>query len=262
MFDWLELELSTIKTRRFHVVDGVADPALRAAVEESEAPVPVSYKDFVLRFGNAKLYKKHGYYIVGVLAGPVEEQSRDGESLYRIGHYQSSNAYFKASLLRGEEEAPVFEGQDGRLIEVADSFEAWLAKRHKAARGKYNKRQWAEIVAGPPPFTPEEHRIVEARRRFTCGAVGVTPEGKFLFEVHNGSGMTLPFLSIGVRWKDNSLQGGIWLPVSHVRPGQTAIVEHEGYKGMADPSGVEVFVLPDPEPEDRERFWEFKALSA
>jgi len=30
---------------------------------------------------------------------------------------------------------------------------------------------------------------------------------------------------------------------------------------MADPSGIEVFVLSDPEPEDRERFWEFKAMS-
>jgi hypothetical protein len=262
MFDWLEQELKMIKTPRFHVVDGVADPALRVAVEQSEASVPRSYKDFVLRFGNAKLYKKLDGYLVGVLASPREENTQTGERVYRIGHYQSANAYFKASLLRGEEEAPVFEGQDGKLVEVANSFEAWLAKRHKAARGKYNKRQWAEIVAGPPPFTPEEHRIVEARRRFTCRAVGVTPEGEFLFEVHNGSGMILPFLSIGVRWKDNSLQGGIWLPVSNVRPGQTAVVEHEVYKGMADPSGIEVFMLPDPEPEDRERFWEFKALSA
>jgi hypothetical protein len=260
MFDWLEQEIRTIRTRRFHVVDGAADPALRAAVEGSEAPVPQSYKEFILQFGNAKLYKKHGYYIVGVLAGPVEEQSPDGENLYRIGHYQSSNAYFKSMPLRGEEEAPIFEGHGGRLVQVADGFDIWLTKRCKSARGKYSKQQWAQIVAGPPPFTPEENRIVEARRQFTCRLTYVTPEGRLLLEVHNGSGMVLPYLSIGVQWKNNSLQGGIWLPVSNIRPGQTAVVDHDAYSTQAATEGVDLFLLPDPEPEDRERYWEFKAL--
>src|SRR6516164_2432282 len=109
MFDWLIQEIETIKTRRFHVVDGPADPALRKAVEESDAPLPRSYKEFARRFGNAKLYKELGYYLVGVVAAPREERDENGEELYRIGHYQSSNAYFKASLLRGEDESPVFE---------------------------------------------------------------------------------------------------------------------------------------------------------
>jgi hypothetical protein len=262
MFEWLEKEIADIKTRKFHIVDGPADETLRQAVENCDLPIPRSYKEFVLRFGNAKLYRKLSYYKVGVLASPREERYKEGgEVFHRVGHYDSNSAYFKDSLLREGEETPVFEGGEDRMHQVADSFEAWLTKRCKAARGKYNKRQWAEIVAGPLPFTTEEHRIVEARRRFTCRAVGVTQEGKFLFEVHNGSRMMLPFLSIGVRSKDNCLQGGIWLPVSRVRPGQTAVVEHEVYKGMADPSGIEVFVLPDPEPEDRERFWEFKAFS-
>ncbi len=261
MFDWLEHELSTIRTRRFHVVDAAADPSFRAAVAGSEAPVPASYRDFVLRFGNAKLYRKGGYYMVGVLAGPVEEQSQEGEILYRIGHYQSSNAYFKLSLLRGGEESPVFEGNEGRMVEVADGFEEWLKKRCKAARGKYSKQEWAAILAGPRPFTSDERTIIEARRRFTCRVVGVTREGKLLLEVHNGSGMILPFLSLGVRWKDQSLQGAIWLPVSQVRPGQTAVVEHQVYKGIVGTWAIELFVLGDPEPEDRERFWEFKALA-
>lgn len=263
MFDWLDQEIEAIKTRRFHVVDGPADASLRMAVEGSGAPLPRSYKEFVLRFGNAKLYKKHGYYIVGVLAAPVEEQSPDGESLYRIGHYQSSNAYFKGSHLRGEEEAPVFEGGGGKLVQAADGFEDWLTKRRKAARAKYNKREWAGVLTGPPPFTPEEQAVVAARRLFTCRAAGVTAAGDMLFEVHNGSGTVLPFLSVGVRWEGEGggLQGGVWVPVAHVRPGQTAVVEHDAYKGMSDPRKAEVFVLPDPEPEDRDRYWEFKDLA-
>jgi len=259
MFEWLETEIASIKTRKFHVVDGPADEALRQAVAKCDLPIPRSYKEFVLRFGNARFYRELSYYKVGVLACPKEERYKeDGESFYRFGHNDSNGAYFKQSLFREGEETPVFEAGNATMHRVADGFEAWLTKRCKAARGKYKKRQWAAIVAGPPPFTPEEQRIVEARRQFACRAVGVTRDGAFLFEVTNGSRMILPFLSVGLRSKDNSLKGGIWLGVSHVCPGRTAIVEHEVYTGMSDPSAVQVFVLPDPEPEDRAGYWEFK----
>jgi len=263
MFDWLEQEIGTIKTRRFHVVEGPADAALRAAIEGSEVPLPRSYKEFVFRFGQAKLYKQLDYYLLSVMARPAEQRTEAGETIYCFGHFQSSHVYFKASLLRGEEESPVFAGRGGKLVQVADGFEEWLTKRCKAARRTYNKQRWAAIVAGPPPFTPEEQRIVEARRRFTWRVVGISPGRNFLIEVHNGSEMVLPFLSIGVRWQGagGRLQGGIWLPVSHVRPGQTAVIEREVYKQMADPSGVELFPEPEPEPEDRERYWEFRAVS-
>src|SRR5262249_31802410 len=104
MFEWLRQEIETIKTKRFHIVEGAPDTALRAAIEGSEVPLPRSYKEFVFQFGKARLYRQLSYYVVGVLAPPVKEQSWHKEELYCIGHYQSSSAYFKAALLRGEEE--------------------------------------------------------------------------------------------------------------------------------------------------------------
>jgi hypothetical protein len=74
--------------------------------------------------------------------------------------------------------------------------------------------------------------------------------------------MVLPYLSIGVHRKDGSPFGGIWLSVAHIRPGQTAVVEHDVYSKMLAPSEVELITDPDPEPEDRDRYWEFKALSS
>ena len=71
----------------------------------------------------------------------------------------------------------------------------------------------------------------------------------------NFSNRRLPFLSIGVRGPN--LIGGIWLPVSKIAPGETRVVEHDGYKCTA-PENQEAFALPDPWPEDRERYWEFK----
>jgi hypothetical protein len=164
MFDWLDQEIKTIKTRRFHVVDGPADPVLRAAVESSEAPIPASYKEFVLRFGNATLYRKLSYYLIGVLASPrVETHKKRGELYYRIGHYDGSDAWFKASDLSGGNEAPVYQSGGGQIRRVADAFEPWLQRKCKAARATFKKQEWANILAGPAPFTPQESKIVEAR---------------------------------------------------------------------------------------------------
>jgi hypothetical protein len=257
MFEWLEKELVEIKTRKFHLVDGPADETFRQEVASCKVPLPHSYIEFVLRFGNAKLYKRANYYKLGVLASPREERSKH-DVYYRFGHSDSNQAYFMKKLLRMDEETPVFEGGEDKINQVAGSFEEWLTKRSMAARAMYKKSEWAEIVNGPPPFTTEESRIVEARRRFSWRAVGVTPEGDFLFEVHNGSDIMLPFLSIGVRWNDGTSEGGIKLPVSEIGPGCTSVVEREAYKKVVNPGEIEFFSLPDPGPEDRKSYWEFK----
>jgi hypothetical protein len=262
MFEWLEKEINEIKTRHFHVVDGPAGDVLREAVERSELALPRSYKEFVLRFGNAKLYKQLSYYIVGILASPIEEISKEtGETFHRFGHYQADSAYFKLSLMHRDLETPVFEGGEEPLRQVGDGFESWLRKRCTDARRSYKKNRWAGIVAGPAPFTAEERTIVQARKRFACRVVGVASDGKLRFEAFNGSDTVLPFLSVGIRRKDGGFQGGIWLPVSHVRPKETAIIEHDCYSKLVTPSEIETYQLPDPEPEDRERYWEFKAFS-
>ncbi len=133
-------------------------------------------------------------------------------------------------------------------------------------RKQYEKREWEAIENGPPPFTQEEQAVVEARKRFRWRVVGISPNGDLRFEVHNGSDMVLPYLFLGVRGtlrppNTGPLHGGARLPVGPVRPGSTAIIEYECYKKLVAPENVEVFDLPDPGPEDREYYWEFKALT-
>ena len=76
------------------------------------------------------------------------------------------------------------------------------------------------------------------------------------------SDMTLPYLFLGVRGKlrppnGGPLNGGA-LSGSSIRPGETRVIEHDCYKKVVTPEDVEVFDLPDPGPEDREQYWEFK----
>lgn len=256
-YKWLQEELSTIKTSRFHVVEGGGSEALRTA---NRLDLPRSYREFVQEFGKAKLYKVKGGYALGVLAAPSAAVGPDGVPLLCVGHYQSAKAYFKQSELAEVKEPPVYEWGQAGLRKSADGFASWLENRCSAARSQYGKRGWARVLKGPKPFTEREEAVVQARRDFKWRVVGVTPDNDLIFEVTNCSGMTLPFVSIGVRSSHGKFEGRVWLPVSHIGSGTTGVIEKDCYKRYVDPEQIEVFALPDPEPEDRDEYWEFREV--
>lgn len=108
--------------------------------------------------------------------------------------------------------------------------------------------------------------IVKARKQFRWRVVGVAPNKDLRFEIHNGSAMTLPYLSVGVRGKlrppkHGPLNGRVFLPVGPIRPGETKVVEFGCYKKLISPEDTEAFALPDPGPEDREQYWEFRTYA-
>jgi hypothetical protein len=258
-FEWLEKEISEVRTRRFFDFDGLASNDLRRAIESSSLLVPDSYKAFVLQFGNAKLYQQRVGYALGVRAAPVEAISKKtGELLLIFGHYQRRHAYFKADLLKDGQECPVFESHGRGLREVADGFLAWLKMRSIVARKAISVRRWAQIVQGPSPFTARETAIVEARRAYSWRLVGIDDNGDRLFEVHNGARIALPFYSIGIRDKRGGFIGRSFLQVSNIKPGATAVIKHGCYKKYIDQANLDAHALPDPEPEDRDSYWEFK----
>ncbi|MGD9368631.1 MAG: SMI1/KNR4 family protein [Desulfobacteraceae bacterium] len=260
MFDWLESEMVEIGTPKFHRVDGPATEELRQAIEKYPMPVPPSYKEFVLRFGNADLYRQGSVYLVQVYAGPREAESKEGERLIHFGRTDRGLAYFKETLLRKGKESHVYmwHGTDGSLRLSADSFSDWLLAKCRAARRCFSKAQWNSICHGPEPFTKRELAVVQARKQINWRVTGASDNGDFQFEVHNGSTMCIPNLTIGMRWKSGEPFGSVWLPIGHISPGQTGIVEHACYKESHDPKATEPFEAPDPKPEDREQYWEFK----
>lgn len=275
MFTPLVDEMARIRTRKFHLVDGPASSELRKAVVKSGIPLPSSYKEFVLQFGNAKLYRRvdayNSYYLIEIYAGPREALSDGDEPLIQFGRTrgsltQTSLAYFKESLLVEDGESAVFEWRHGLgLRKTADGFLEWFNAKRLTARRQYTRREWKAIENGPAPFTREEQAVVEARRHFRWRVAGIAPNGDLRFEIHNGSSMILPFLFVGIRGKlrapkTGPLNGAGRLPVHTIQPGETKIVEYDCYKESVAPEDVEVFDLPDPGPEDREYYWEFKAL--
>jgi len=111
------------------------------------------------------------------------------------------------------------------------------------------------------PFSKKELGIVEARRKFKWRHTGFAPDGDALFEVTNESGIRLPYLSIGVQGRGGTkLIGGAWLDVSSIEPGCTAVTKRDCYKDQLLQAEVEFFSMEGPNPESRDRYWEFKRL--
>ncbi len=262
MFEWLEKEIQFINTPKFHLIEGTLSPEKKKMVETSDLAVPPSYKEFVMKFGNIKLYRQGTIYLIQVFSVPIDTETGQGESLLNFGRTDRGLSYFKTSLLVEDAESPVFEwtGREAGLRQTANGFKEWLKKKCNSAKRQFSKKRWSEIVAGPKPFTLWEEAIVEARKRFHWRIIGIAEGGDLQFEVHNGSDMALPYLSIGIRGKQGRVQGGIWLSISHIAPGETEIVEKGCYKKLLAPEDVEAFQLPDPEPEDREKYWEFQGI--
>jgi hypothetical protein len=254
VFEWLSEELASIRTPRFHIVDGPANAKLRDAVAHTSLELPASYRKFVLKFGNAKLYRQSREgYTVGVFAGPRSAKPRDGISMYQIGWDDDAAVYAccgDSSVYRGGREKP---------RKGADDFCMWLVAACNAARRAYSPAKWAEILRGPVPFSQEEELVVATRRRFEWRVLRVDPSGHRVIEVKNGGNIPLPVFTIGVRSKDGRLNGAVLLKVSHVHPGRTAVLHADCYKDLVRPEETELFSLPDPQPEDREYYAEFGA---
>jgi hypothetical protein len=253
MFDWLEKEISAIKTPRFHVVDGPADAKLREAMIQSTLPLPLSYREFVLKFGNAKLYRQaqSDSYQVGVFAGPREVILSDGTSIYHLGFYDGASVYVKSAPSSGE--PPIFEFEESEE-RVSESFEEWLAASCVRARNRYGNANWTAILRGPEPFSEQEKEIIEARRQIHWRVQGVDANGNHIFEVTNDSSRALSTLTVGVRSKDRRLNGAVLLKIGHIGPGEKGVLHVGCYKDLRSPSEIEVFALPDPRPEDREQY--------
>ncbi|MEI7728030.1 MAG: hypothetical protein WCO56_00545 [Verrucomicrobiota bacterium] len=259
MFEWLEQEISAIKTPQFHSVEGPADVKLREAVIGSILALPSAYKEFTLKFGTAKLYRRSRIgYRIGIFAGPRQATIDNGASIYHIGWHDGATVYVKPVV--NSAEFPVFEFEEGSETKVADSFEEWVVESSASARNAYGRKKWEEILRGPKPFTAQETEIIEARRMMHWLVLGVDTDGNHIFEIINASQYTLAALTVGVRSKDGRLNGAVRLNVHHVGPGQRAVLHTNCYKDLVSPQEAELFALPDPKPEDRDYYWEFRKL--
>lgn len=257
MFQWLSKEIEDIHTKKFHSLEKI-DSNVIEGMYAKFGGLPKSYHVFLSIFGKATLYREFDGYLVGVYPLFEEAKSKEKGSLYCFGHFAGGSACFWGADIRGQDEAPVFELSSGTPKQVSPDFATWLFDRCQLAKKRYSKKEWEKILRGPRPFDKREVAIIEARKLFEWELLERTAHGMFRIRIKNNSDMVLPFLTIGIRHCANKFEGGMWLPVSNIGPGQTGEVEMEPYLSLAPAEEQEVFPRMDPEPEDRELFWEFR----
>ena len=258
-FGWLEDQIKLVKTNNFFVVHGQASKIMKRRIETSPLGVPWRYKEFAIQFGAAKLYCSRQQYLVEVFQAPHELKTSDGDDFLQFGKTDESPAYFKVAELREDgAEIPVYEwnSEDG-IHKAYSGFESWLVESCRLARRQFKKKRWEEVINGPPPFTEDEMKIIKARRLFKWRVVGIAEDGDLLLDISNESNMSLPYLSVGVSGKKIG-RGGVFIPISHIQPGEHKVVKVDCYKEADPPNKVELFQKPDPLPETRDSYWEFR----
>src|SRR6266481_1232513 len=205
MFEWLEREIIEVKTPRFHSITGPADAKLQDAIITSRMPLPASYVEFVLKFGNARLYRnaRNDSYRIGIFAGPRKATLEDGTIIYHIGFHDGASVYVKPKS--SSIDLPIYEFEEYVEEKVAESFEQWLTASCARAQKAYGREKWAAILRGPDPFTPKEEECIAARRLMRWRVLGIDADRNHLFEVTNGSESALPALTVGVRSRNGRL---------------------------------------------------------
>jgi hypothetical protein len=256
MYEWLETEIPEIETPEFHVVECNKVEGILPISKEFYSSFPPSYVAFITKFGRAKLYRKDGYYQVGVLNPPQEKILNNGQKLWFIGYFDDSKAYFLASQLIPGRESPVYEWTEDDFEKIADSFEEWLTIRCTDARESYNEKEWKEILNRANLSTEEEEARVEARKQFQWQVVEFDKNRNVKIAVRNNSNRVLPDLTIGMRTKNPTQDGQVWesgiyLNVSDIQPGQKRIIEHQIHQEIFTPDNTEFFQLASPLPEER-----------
>src|SRR5262245_50215851 len=98
-------------------------------------------------------------------------------------------------LTEGQEVA-VFDYFEGSRTHLAPSFSEWLQAASNTARQQYSDDEWAEVLVGPQPFTPEEVATIQRRRRFAWRLLGVSKGRRLIFEIANNSDGLIPFITI------------------------------------------------------------------
>jgi hypothetical protein len=249
--DWLLDEPELIRAKKFHIL-GKRPKRMRFC---SDAKADLQC--FLERFGRARLYRSGlGYRIV--IYPP--RRTAYTRMLGRGGRLAECGGMGGRTLVTDDADGPknLWLVPSGRvaLYPVRGSFADLLRREAAKARKHYDPDEWRMMAADPPPFTPMEREIIEARKLFSWRFLGAkrTASGTLMdhFHVRNGSSRTLPCLGIGKRGP--RIEGRVFLGTGDIPPGsakRVVALPHVGEK-------YEYFSLPDPRPEERDIYWELR----
>jgi len=242
--------------KKFHVLCPVDPVEIERYEMLNGVELPTAYREFAMGFGDARMFRKSNYYQLRVLGVPIDPILVAGHIACQFAYADETKFYFLP-----RESNDVYTIRSGKFSKVSASFDAWLHATSSHFGSRVSEDDWKREVNLGVPFSLEELKLVEARERFSWSYEGVAQNGDLRLKVFNGSQISLPFLSLGVRGRSSrgtELRGYTYLNVEGISPGNSATLLKSVYKGLIAPDAISVYSLPAPAPEDREIYWEFQ----
>jgi len=260
MYNWLRDAIREVAVPKFHLVGEPCKPVDAEYILNASLEVPVSYKNFIVEFQYAKLFRdglKH--YRIDIWPDPIFYESEKYGGLTCIGKYEMGYVYFNFDELDKGKDVPVYEwyGMSG-IRKAADSFPDWIEIKYRNARRKYKSKEWKKLLVPLPPFTEHEQTIIAARHQMKWELVRVEDNLDRVIRVTNMSNIVLPFLTLDINRADGSNIGGKFVPISDLLPGETKEYRFSLYEEYPDHAEQQLADRRDPEPGEQEFYWEFR----
>lgn len=231
----------------------------------AELPLPDDYLRFVAMFGSAELYQECRQPRVEVVAPTYRCVDETGRKLLYFGRTEFVFGHFVWKEHNDGEypEIRLWVSRGWRRYE--HTFGHWLLAACKKARRDIGGRRWRALCTEAEPFSPEELRIVEARRHYEVRIDGATSAETLVLEVVNRSTMRMPYLTVGTQFVVpdaffNPVDRVSWLDVSDLQPGMAKRVSVR-HRGISDHRAATLFAVDEPIPEQRECFREFRDVA-
>lgn len=253
MYEWLLVELDSIRTPKYNVVAGEAHHDFRDTVVESNLCLPDEYKEFALTFGNSRFFRQSLFgYRLGIVAAPRKHPIQN--SFFQVGFCDGRPLYLK------EGRSEVYEGSFREPS--APSFKVWLETAYDKIKANLPDAQWQSLVAGPRPLDDIEASVLGARQKFSWTDLGFNEENDRLLSIMNGSDRKIPCFTLGVVSDNQTLNGAIIVEAGDLAPESEETFALPCYKQFYNPKNLTLFNLSEPGPEDREFLAELKRLNS
>ncbi len=222
------------------------------------AHLPGDYRDFLQNFGEVDLFRDpvNPWHCLYVYA-PMKDLANGATKVVVGRQFDLGDAF----LTQNGDDWQVTSIRPGaRTSKSWKSFTDWFVAAYRKSKKTFSKADWEKALQPAPPFTEEVQRIAEARRKFSVSLVGVNGPNSVRLRVVNNSDQTLMRFTFGMRMPRGG-DGWSSVPTSDIGPGQSGDVTRETYHS-GDLEKLEVYELLDPQPEDRNYYFEFDAATA
>ena len=160
--------------------------------------LPTEYIEWMQRVGPAGLLRelRAPRFKIEIYETPVVTCLFNGMLALKIGFSLMQSVYFLSDQYGGWGDEVVLLGRSPNLRRTGCSFYKWLLKEYCKARQSYRANDWRSLVNGPPPFSPQENRVMEWRNQIKVERIEDDSCNNIQILLSNTGALNYPYFSL------------------------------------------------------------------